>query len=221
MPDIEKRLEAFTRLGHGILIFPGGPGTFEEFLYILGVKFNPANKDIPLPLILTGPEESRSYFEAIDTFIGQVIGKEAQEMYEIIIANPALVAQKMNACIEKVKQERMRTNDSYGFNWSLIIDPLLQHPFEPTHDNMSNLDLHLNQDKMHLVASLRCAFSGIVAGNIKPGAMEEIEKYGPFKLKGDQILTQHMNTLLEAFIQQDRMKLPGGDAYKPCYEIID
>ena len=27
LPDIEKRLEAFVRLGHGIIIFPGGVGT--------------------------------------------------------------------------------------------------------------------------------------------------------------------------------------------------
>jgi len=30
MPDIEKRLEAFLRLAHGIVVFPGGVGTAEE-----------------------------------------------------------------------------------------------------------------------------------------------------------------------------------------------
>src|SRR3546814_6840392 len=30
MPDIEKRLESFVRLGHGIIVFPGGVGTAEE-----------------------------------------------------------------------------------------------------------------------------------------------------------------------------------------------
>ena len=29
MPDIEKRLEAFVRLAHGIVVFPGGVGTAE------------------------------------------------------------------------------------------------------------------------------------------------------------------------------------------------
>ncbi|MGL4459922.1 MAG: nucleotide 5'-monophosphate nucleosidase PpnN, partial [Plesiomonas shigelloides] len=37
LPDIEKRLEAFVRMGHGIIIFPGGVGTAEELLYILGI----------------------------------------------------------------------------------------------------------------------------------------------------------------------------------------
>src|SRR5690606_3692653 len=35
MPDIEKRLESFVRLGHGIIVFPGGVGTAEEILYLL------------------------------------------------------------------------------------------------------------------------------------------------------------------------------------------
>ncbi len=62
MPDIEKRLEAFVRIAHGIIIFPGGVGTAEELLYLLGILINPANKDQVLPLILTCPKESADYF---------------------------------------------------------------------------------------------------------------------------------------------------------------
>src|SRR5216684_2907925 len=36
MPDIEKRLEAFVRLGHGIVIFPGGAGTAEQIHRFIG-----------------------------------------------------------------------------------------------------------------------------------------------------------------------------------------
>ncbi len=59
MPDIEKRPEAFVRIAHGIIIFPGGVGTAEELLYLLGILMNPANKNQVLPLILTGPKERR------------------------------------------------------------------------------------------------------------------------------------------------------------------
>ncbi|MGD8783716.1 MAG: nucleotide 5'-monophosphate nucleosidase PpnN, partial [Thioalkalispiraceae bacterium] len=44
MPDIEKRLEAFVRTGHGVVVFPGGVGTAEEILYILGILLHPANQ---------------------------------------------------------------------------------------------------------------------------------------------------------------------------------
>ena len=56
MPDIEKRLEAFVRIAHGIIIFPGGVGTAEELLYLLGILMHPANKAQVLPLLLTGPK---------------------------------------------------------------------------------------------------------------------------------------------------------------------
>src|SRR5690554_6221267 len=95
MPDIEKRLEAFVRLGHGIVVFPGGVGTAEEVLFLIGVLLNPANKDIPFPFVLTGPPDSAEYWEQMDTFIGLTLGREAQSKYQIIIDDPAKVAQVM------------------------------------------------------------------------------------------------------------------------------
>ncbi len=40
-------------------------------------------------------------------------------------------------------------------------------PFEPTHENMANLELHKDQPIHLLAANLRRPFSGIVAGNVK------------------------------------------------------
>lgn len=219
MPDIEKRLEAFVRMGHGILIFPGGPGTFEELLYVLGVKLNPENKVQHLPVILTGPKESADYFETIDRFIGEVLGEEAQKLYTIVIDDAVTVARHMKKAMEDVRTQRRQTNDSYGFNWSLKIEPRFQHPFVPTHENMANLALHFEQSKMDLTANLRQVFSGIVAGNIKPQAQDDIVRLGKFKLKGDRTLMEKVDKVLQDFIQQHRMKLPTGKAYEPCYEI--
>ncbi|MBD3777014.1 MAG: DUF4478 domain-containing protein, partial [Thiotrichales bacterium] len=69
MPDIEKRLEAFVRIGHAIVVFPGGAGTMEEILYVLSLKLHPKNAEIPLPIFLSGPESSRAYFESVLDFI--------------------------------------------------------------------------------------------------------------------------------------------------------
>lgn len=220
MPDIEKRLEAFVRMGHGIVIFPGGPGTFEEFLYILGIKIHPDNKFQQLPVILTGPKESADYFLTINHFIGEIFGKQVQQLYEIIIDDPAAVARKMSTAMADIRERRYKDGDSYNFNWSLKIDPEFQHPFIPTHENMANLNLNLNQPEMHLMANLRRAFSGIVAGNIKPDTIDLIEKTGKFKLHGDKRLMHHIDRVLQDFIHQHRMKLPGGEAYEPSYEIV-
>ena len=85
---------------------------------------------------------------------------------------------------------------------------------------MATLNLHLDQPLMNLVSNLRRAFSGIVAGNIKPNTKDEIAKYGVFKLHGDTMVLENMENLLKDFIAQHRMKLPSAEAYVPCYEIV-
>ena len=77
MPDIEKRLEAFVRTGHGVVVFPGGAGTAEEILYILGILLHPDNAEMPFPLVFTGPAEAADYFRGVDDFIGATLGSAA------------------------------------------------------------------------------------------------------------------------------------------------
>lgn len=219
MPDIEKRLEAFVRMAHGIIIFPGGPGTAEELLYILGIMLDPANKDQVLPLILTGPKESEAYFIAIDNFIRNALGEEATKLYEIVIGDPEKVARTMKKGVKTVKNYRLTTGDAYSYNWLLKIDEALQFPFDPSHKNMSELNLHKNQSVDLLAADLRRAFSGIVAGNVKESGMQAIAQHGRYQLQGDIKIMQELDRLLANFVADHRMKLPGGTAYVPCYEI--
>ncbi|AEH33774.1 LOG family protein [Vibrio anguillarum] len=219
MPDIEKRLEAFVRMAHGIIIFPGGAGTAEELLYILGIMMHPDNASQPMPIVLTGPKESEAYFRSIDTFIAETLGEKARQHYQIVIDDPEKAARIMSQAMPLVRQHRKDSGDAYSFNWSLKIEPEFQLPFEPTHDSMANLDLHLNQKPEVLAANLRRAFSGIVAGNVKAEGIREIERHGPFIIDGDAQLMKKMDLLLKDFVAQHRMKLPGGSAYEPCYKI--
>jgi predicted Rossmann-fold nucleotide-binding protein len=219
LPDIEKRLEAFVRLGHGIVIFPGGAGTAEELLYFLGILLNDHNSNMSFPLVLTGPTESADYFTVIDEFIGTTLGTEAQSKYQIIIDDPIKVAQIMREGMQDVKSYRKEKGDAYQYQWSLKIEPEFQLPFEPTHEVMANLNLNFQDNKAELAANLRKAFSGIVAGNVKGATIKLIEQFGPFNIKGDAKLMLMMDKLLNAFVKQQRMKLPGS-AYVPCYNII-
>ena len=219
MPDIEKRLEAFVRTGHGIVVFPGGAGTAEEILYILGILLHPDNAEIPFPLIFTGPETSRDYFVQINQFIADTLGEEAQKRYKIIIDDPEMVAREMQNGIKQVREFRKSRSDAYYFNWLLRIDPEFQRPFKPTHENMRNLSLHKNQEKHLLAANLRRAFSGVVAGNVKDEGIRAIEKFGHFEIHGDAAIMGPMDALLASFVAQSRMKLPG-KTYTPCYRVI-
>ena len=219
LPDIEKRLEAFVRLGHGIIVFPGGPGTCEEILYMLGILLHPQNDDMPIPLIFTGPSCAKAYFEQIDLFIGNTLGDKARSKYKIIIDDPVTVAQTMRSELDKVTRFRRKHGDAYYFNWLLTIDRDFQQPFIPNHENMAALELDTRLPGHQLAANLRRAMSGIVAGNIKEDGVNLIREKGPYQLSGESYLIKQMDTLLQSFVDQYRMKLPGSH-YEPCYEIV-
>jgi hypothetical protein len=219
MPDIEKRLEAFVRTGHGIIVFPGGVGTAEEILYLLGILLHPENRDMPFPLVFAGPKNAADYFHEIDQFIGQTLGKEAQQLYTIITGDPVKAAQTMDQGMHYVRDFRRDREDAYYFNWSLHVDKAFQEPFVPTHESMRHLQLHAEQPVHMLAANLRRAFSGVVAGNVKDEGIREIEKHGKFEIQGDARIMQLVDNLLSSFVKQHRMKLPGTE-YRPCYRVI-
>jgi predicted Rossmann-fold nucleotide-binding protein len=218
MPDIEKRLEAFVRLGHAMIVFPGGVGTAEEIFYTLGMLLHPKNNGIPFPLIFTGPESSKDYFIEIDQFIKQTLGEEAQKFYKIIVDDPNTVAHEVQSGIKTVYKYRLKQNDAYYFNWSMYVDFSLQKPFTPTHQNMLALELHKNQEKYKLAANIRNALSGIVAGNVKEEGIKAVESHGLLKLKGEREILQPFYSLLKSFEEMQRMKIFSSN-YLPCYEI--
>lgn len=220
MPDIEKRLEAFVRLGHGIVVFPGGVGTAEEILYLLGVLLNPENSDMPFPLIFTGPESARDYFEEIDRFIGLTLGQEAQKRYHVIIDNPVAVARYMADGMNQVRDWRVSVNDAFYYNWQMRIDPVFQQPFDATHEAMIDLAITRELPNHELAANLRRVFSGIVSGNVKPAGVQAIREHGPFELRGEPEIMSMLDRLLTRFVAQHRMKLPGDKPYEPCYRLV-
>jgi predicted Rossmann-fold nucleotide-binding protein len=219
MPDIEKRLEAFVRLGHGIVVFPGGAGTAEEILYLIGVLLDPANRELPFPVVFTGPAESAEYFQQIHRFVGATLGTAAQSRYQIIIDDAPGVARALVAGLKQVREYRREKSDSYGYNWLLKIPLEFQLPFEVNHASMRALRLSHNRPVHQRAADLRRAFSGIVAGNVKEYGVNAIERHGPFELTGDPSIMEPLDDLLRSFVAQHRMKLAGAE-YVPCYRLV-
>ncbi|HEX4647781.1 MAG TPA: nucleotide 5'-monophosphate nucleosidase PpnN [Steroidobacteraceae bacterium] len=219
MPDIEKRLEAFVRLAHGIVVFPGGAGTAEEILYLAGILLDPANREQPFPIVLTGPEDCATYFEQISRFISGTLGPRALERFTVIIDDPPEVARRMVRGMDAVREFRRRHSDSYNFNWLLSIQPQFQQHFEVTHAAMRALKLRREQPPHELAANLRRAFSGIVTGNVKESGIQAIEREGPYELAGDPSVMRPLDELLAAFVAQRRMRLPGS-VYRPVYRLV-
>lgn len=219
MPDIEKRLEAFVRMAHSIIVFPGGAGTAEEILYILGLLLHPSNRRIPFPLVFAAAKDNKPYFDTINQFIAETLGAEAQSRYRVITANSAEVARTIRKGSDDVLLYRRKSKDAFYFNWKLNIPKELQAPFEPTHETMSRLNLSKDQPIHLLAANLRKAFSGIVAGNVKEQGIALIKEHGPFELRGDPDIMLALDRLLRTFVEQNRMKI-GDGPYKPCYRVV-
>jgi len=219
MPDMEKRLEAFVRVGHGIVVFPGGVGTAEEILYLLGVLLHPDNRDLPMPIIMTGPRSAEPYFKQIDSFIGAVLGAEAQARYSIVIDDPQQVGREMLMQLAHVEDFRSDNDDAYYFNWRLRIDQAFQMPFASTHEAMAATDVSMSLPTHTLAANLRRIFSGIVSGNVRDDAIAAIEEKGPFEISGSADVMSLLDELLASFVQQGRMKL-AAESYSPCYRVV-
>ena len=218
LPDIEKRLESFVRLGHGFIIFPGGVGTAEEILYLLGILLDPANAAQPAPLVITGPAGSAGWLAQINEFVGFTLGPAAQARYRIIIDDPGEVARTMVAGLERVRRHRRQIGDSFDFDWTLRIPPDLQLPFDVSHATVAALDLHMDQPVHARAANLRRVFSAIVAGNVKEHGIRQIAANGPFEIHGDTRLMQPLDSLLSSFAAAGRMKISGN--YRPVYRVV-
>jgi len=219
MPDIEKRLEAFVRVGHGIVVFPGGAGTAEEILYLLGILLDPANSAMPFPVVFTGPADSIEYFQQIHRFVGATLGAAAQMRYKIIIDDAPGVARELVQGLKLIRDYRRAKSDSYSYNWLLRIPLEFQLPFEVSHESMRALRLSHDRPIHQRAADLRRAFSGIVAGNVKEYGVSAIERHGPFELTGDPSIMEPLDELLRSFVAQRRMKLAGAE-YVPCYRLV-
>lgn len=219
MPDMEKRLEAFVRLAHGIVIFPGGVGTAEEILYLLGLLAHPDNREQPLPVVLTGPTASAPYFAALDEFIQLVLGPAVTARYRVIIDDPHGVADYQREAIREVLLYRDAHDDAGYFNWRLNVDTEYQRPFVATHAAMAGLTISRDLPGHQLASNLRRVFSGIVAGNVKESGIAAVEAHGPFQIDGDPAIMRALDALLGRYVADGRMRLPGR-AYDPCYEIV-
>ena len=221
MPDIEKRLEAFVRLAHTIIVFPGGVGTVEETLYLLSILMHPDNTEA-LPLIFAGPENCREYFGELERFLIACLGEGVQRYYRVIVGSSEDLGRHVGSAVEEVHCRRRDSRQAYYFNWDLQILPNLQKPFIPTHQQMAALQLRTAMPGHELASALRCVFSGLVAGNVKAFGIEQVQLHGPYKLSGDEKLMSSMDRLLKVLVAQKRMKLgQGAQDYQPCYELVD
>lgn len=222
LPDIEKRLEAFVRASMGCVVFPGGPGTAEEIQTILSILLHEKNRDQLYPVIFTGPESARGYFEAIDGFlmktIGQEIIREGEPLYEIIINDPERVACRMMERVRQAKERCRSFQDTQLWNEGLHLPKEVQQPFTPTHEAVAKLEIRRDMPPALLCAQYRRLFSSIVHGNVTDDGVRRIRENGPYEIHGDREMLAELQTLLDRLVAEGRMRKKGN--YEPCYRVI-
>ena len=218
LPDMEKRLEGFVRLGHAIIVFPGGVGTVEELLYLMGLMMDPANAGLTCPVILTGPPQARGYLQRLDALMITVFGDTVTSQYEVVVGDAAEVARRAGKKVKAVRAQRRNTGDAFYFNWLLNVGLAYQLPFEVDHASVAGLQISRDLPGHELAANLRKAFSALVTGNIKAHGTRMIEEHGPFHLSGDPVIMNALDDTLSAFVAEGRMKL-AGESYQPCYVL--
>lgn len=218
LPDIEKRLEAFVRLGQGFVIFPGGVGTLEEILYLAGILLEPANADSPLPVVMTGPASSREYFLAIEDFLTLLFGDALKGKYQVILNDPTRVADTVQASLHEMDQHRDRCGDTHFFNRLLSIPFAQQQPFKVTHRDVAGLYLRRSLSLADLAVQARRVCSAVVTGNVKASGVRAVQEHGPYQLRADTELIEGLERVLACFARQGRMRLQR--EYSPCYTVV-
>jgi hypothetical protein len=179
----------------------------------------PHNRDQVVPMVWTGPEESREYFDHIDRFLVATLGEAARAHYQIVIGDPAMAAHTIGRSVRKVQTARRRNGDAFYFNWLLHIPDVYQRPFEVTHAAVRELELRGDLPPAELASNLRRAFSAIVSGNVKAQGIQLVRRHGPFELRADPAIMTPLDRLLTSFVAQRRMKLVA-ESYEPCYRLI-
>ena len=217
MPDIEKRLEAFVRLGHGIIVFPGGAGTAEEILYLLGVLLDPANAEQPMPVVFTGPASAAGYFARIDEFVGANARTRG--------TGPLPDHRRRS----RGRGPRHRRRCRRGARLSPRDRRLVSLQLEPVDTARYAAPLRgqprvgrafavgLAQPVHVRAANLRRIFSAIVAGNVKDRVSARSRSTGRFA-SWRSAADAAAGCAARPFIAQRRMKLSG--EYKPVYRIV-
>jgi hypothetical protein len=171
-----------------------------------------------LPLIFAAPACSAGYFEEIDAFLRSTLGEEISRHYEIIVGDPQEAARRMKSALREVRRQRVKRRESFSYQWNLHLPEALQQPFVPDHASMAALRLDASQPRHALLVALRCAFSGIVAGNVKDFGVQAVAAKGPFQLYGDPLIGDALERLLGGIVAQGRMKLDAA-SYRPCFEL--
>lgn len=209
-PDIESRMEAFVRMSHQLVAFPGGVGTFEEIMTNLGILMHPDNAGIEMPFYLVERRQGpNSYMDRADQFLRTCFGDRLNGVYKL-----CSVSGSMESAALEMIQDRKRlgfySNPKQLWNDDLVMPEDLGQPFHPTPDRMSELELGAvssNADAYQLMVDLRRLFSAVVHWTVKDQEGFKAWNGHRPKLEGDPLILKGFHELVCSFMREKRIPL--------------
>ena len=221
MPDIEKRLEAFVRMGHGIIVFPGGVGTAEEILYLLGILLHPDNAGRAVPADLHRSARVGGVLRADRPLPAPDPGRRrwrstTRSSWTIRRRWRGRWSRASTRCATTAWTTRTRSSSTgrSTFRWRSRCRSA--RPTRPC----ARWQIH--RDRPRARAGGRPAsrvFRHRRRQREGRGRARDRASIGPFEIDGEPDIMRALDELLQAFVAQHRMKLPGGTAYEPCYRV--
>ena len=207
-PDIEQRMEAFIRLADIIMVFPGGVGTAEEIMQLLGIMmFNNGkhpNHTVAMHLL---EQQGGTWMSQIRTLLQACFTAEELKKYINVFPDTTPTQYKRHLA------EETGRNRNSGWNSILEIPERMQRPIGITDPNefyrwMESIRLSRGEhDPFTLAATLREVFSASVELTVKqPHIAAQWQSQGQTPaLIGDRETVTAMMQFIDSMYAQGRL----------------
>lgn len=207
-PDIEQRMEAFIRLADIIMVFPGGVGTAEEIMQLLGIMiFNQdqhPNHTVAMHLL---EQQGGTWVSKIKILLEACFTKEELKRYIDIFPNTTPTQYKKHLA------DAANSNRNVGWNSILEIPERMQKPIGIVDPNefykwMEAIRLSRGEhDPFTLAATLREVFSALVELTVKQPHIArqwQSQDQAP-ALSGDRKTVTAMMQFIDSMYAQGRL----------------
>ncbi len=219
MPDIEKRLEAFVRLAHAVIVFPGGVGTVEEILYLLSILMHPDNSEA-IPLVFAGPESCRKYFQALEQFLVDCLGRGRKAPLPRHCGRagrgwPHYQGRRLTRCTRAVAPPSKRTTLTGNCRSRPICS---SHLFRPT-SGWRRCSCAPIYPSISWPAPCAALFPAWWRAISRRSVLSRCASTAPTNCRVTGSILSSMDRLLQVLVKEKRMKLGEAD-YQPCYQLV-
>ena len=200
---MEKRLQAFVRMAHTIIVFPGGGDGGRRFS-ICSVSCSARRIPRKRCRSFSRARRRAEVLRAMLAFSARRSGPLHNSATRWFSAIRPPSPRKWHGP-ETRARARAADDNAYFFNWGLDIGLEFQKPFEATHESMRALELKRDQPAHSLAFNFAApSRASSRATCVRPVSLASRTR--PFELRGDPKIIAALGNLLQDFVTEPRMR---------------